>query len=275
MPYGYDASWKTYGPVATGANIWVGAATATPEAIALVPPVPWDASVPRRGIEVASAQWINRSGGAAVVGLGVLFPNTLWRAGQVTAAGVYTDDTVDARDVGADDFPMHTRTDSGSGFTIWSPHRFNIVSVVQGVAGDQVNPVLIVEYWDGTQYVDWVANLYLAADLNTGTGEKNIAFPMPPNWVKGGTGMAVDGYVLRVRQTTGGAGTTNPAATQIHVGRLHAFHMALADDTAYVLTHDQAGFRFPPEGTMLFPYFSVADAANEVTVLARHCIYPD
>ena len=58
-------------------------------------------NVRAEGMALGYFSLLNRSGGAASVGIGVRIPNHLWSAGQwVDATTTYTDDTTDAQDVG-------------------------------------------------------------------------------------------------------------------------------------------------------------------------------
>lgn len=217
-------------------------------------------------IEVGDFSLNNRSGSTTVVGLAVRLPNHRWGAGQVTAAGVFTDDTTDAQDPGADDFSMHNRADSGSGFIIYAETRFNVIGIVQGVAGDQTTPVLLLEYWNGTDWVDIVAANYAADTLNPGdTNERLICFAMPGPWVKGGSGTGVrpNHYNLRLRHTTAGAGTVNPAASQIFVGVSVVLSPEVADDGFFTMVPGNL-LRGDLMGDALFPVFGVAGADNQV-----------
>jgi hypothetical protein len=210
----------------------------------------------------------NRSGAICPVGLAVRLSRHRWGAGQVTAAGVFTDDTTDAQDAGAGDFLMHDRTNSGSGFVIHAECPFNVVSIVQGVAGDQTTPVLLLEVWDGAGWVNIVAANYSDDDLNPGaTNERLIVFPIPSFWVIGGSGTGIrqDRYNLRIRHTHSGAGTVNPQAAQIFVGVSLLLAPAVADGGIANLApqQDLPSHRF---GDALFPIFGTPGYENQVDV---------
>lgn len=257
-----------------GAKKFISAAAATDhgdsQAIVLQPT--------RRSLnafEVGGVRLHNRSGSAAHVGLAVRFPNANWFAGQVTAAGVLTDDTTDAQDPGTGDFSMHNRAESGSGFLVGATERFNILGIIQSAAGDQTAPVLLVEYWNGAAWVDMNAatsSLLIADTLNGGgTGEKVLCWPDPAPWVIGGSGTGVSAtlFNIRVRHTHGGAGTADPVASQLFVGyaRMQVASVASPGQAAFALTE---AMRFPKIGNALFPVFSVAAHANLVEVGVRH-----
>ncbi len=222
------------------------------------------------GIAVGAAALTNRSGAAADCGLAVRLPVGIWEAGQVTSAGAYTADTADAQDADSDDFPLHNRADSGSGFLVGCDVPFNILGIVQSAAGDQIGPTKIVEYWDGAAWVDIVASLLINDGLvAAGTGEKVLCWPLPSTWVAGGSGAGVPGrYNVRVRHTTGGAGTVDPAASQVFVGVAKMLTPGLADKSTASLIRDHE-YLFPRQGEALFPVFSVAHRGNLVEVDVR------
>lgn len=216
---------------------------------------------------------LNRSGSAAVVGVGVRYPIAAWTAGQVTSAGVFTDDTADAQSATTADFPLHDRTNSGSGFLISSTDRFNCLGLVQSAAGDQTTPTKIVELWDGTSWVDLVATLFVSDTLiGGGTGEKLLWWPLPPDgsWVTGGSGTGVPSgsYNARVRHTTVAAGTADPVASQVFVGFGELVSFSLANNTSTLMDRAQQ-LVLPAVGDAIFPVFSVASANNYGAVDVR------
>lgn len=220
---------------------------------------------------VGSATLMNRSASTAHVGLGARLPVGVWTAGQVTAAGVITDDTTDAQNATTADFPMHDRTDSGSGFYVSADLPFNILGIVQSAAGDQTTPVKIVEYWNGSAWTDIVASLLISDTLiGSGTGEKILCWPLPSDWAVGGTGTGMPSgkYNLRVRHTTAGAGTANPVASQVFVGIAKMLFDSLANLTGVTLIRDH-DYIFPPQCSALFPVFSVASQNNIVEADVR------
>mgnify|MGYP001559844312 CR=1 FL=1 len=261
------------GPASAGARKWVSATAVADfgdaQAMAVSPSrrsAIWHA--------VGSALLTNRSGSAATMGLGVRYLNANWFAGQVTAAGALTDDTTDAQDEGTADFPMHDRTDSGSGFLVSCTDRFNILGIIQSTAGDQVAPVRLVEYWNGTAWTDIEATLLIADGLNPGAvNERVLCWPMPLDWVVGGTGTGVSAtrFNLRVRFTTGGAGTVNPQCSQMFVGFAVVLN-ELVGDAGQVNLAREHELRFPRSGRALHPVFSVASRNNLVEVDHRFYI---
>lgn len=232
----------------------------------------------RRGHEIGSVRFINTSGNARDMALAVRLRTTEWVAGQVTAAGVYTDDTTDAQDVGTADFLMHDRTDSGSGFLVGANVPFNCFGLVQAAAGDQTTPVFISEYWNGTAWTDIQASLLIGTATTNllngdGTGEKVHLWDIPAGWVIGGTPTATvpqTTYNMRFRVTHSGAGTADPTASQLFIGVASVHEAALASNAESTYVYDLP-LRFPREGDALFLLIDVADAA--VSAQVQHRFY--
>lgn len=229
-----------------------------------------------QGISVGACTLHNRSGGSVQCGLGARFPVGVWQAGTVTAAGVYTDATTAAQNATVSDFTLHSRADSGSGFILACNSPFNAIGIVQGVAGDQTNPVQKIEYWSGSGTPAWTditagALINDALDANS-TGEKLIVIPEPSDWVTGGSGTGVPTgvYCLRITQTNAGAGTADPKASQVFIGQAMLLLEALADNgvSALVRGHELS---FRGHADALFPIFSTASFASvaEIDVRAR------
>jgi hypothetical protein len=166
---------------------------------------------------------------------------------------------------------MHTRADSGSGFLVGCAVPFNILGIVQSIAGDQVSPVQIIEYWNGSAWTALTAGLLIADTLiGGGTGEKVLCWPTPSDWAVGGTGTGVpaDKYNIRVRHTTSGAGTANPAASQLFVGYAKMQVAEMPDKTSVALVRESE-YLFPPQCDSLWPVFSTAGVGNTVEVDVR------
>ena len=228
----------------------------------------------RSRIGVGSVTWTNRSGSTVVAAVAVRFGVSTWAAGQITAAGAFTDDTEDAQDAGTGDFSMHDRTASGSGFMVSADEKFNILGIVQSAAGDQTTPVLVLEYWNGSAWTN-IASSALINDalIGNGTGEKVLMWPMPANWAKGGSGTGVSStqYNIRVRHTTAAAGSADPVASQIFVGEAKAIVIGITDDNLASMERQPADaeMRFARSGEALFPVFEVANFGNLIEVDAR------
>ena len=76
--------------------------------------------------ELGAVRLVNRSGSNAFAGIGVRYDNAYWVAGQVTAAGVYTDTTPAAQDATTGDFLLwQIALPTGNGFLVGASERFN------------------------------------------------------------------------------------------------------------------------------------------------------
>ena len=193
-------------------------------------------------------------------------------AGQVTAAGVYTDATVAAQDATAGDFTLwQFGIATGNGFLVGASDRFNTLACVQSVAGDQTTPVLKLEYWNGTAWIDSTAALLVVAVLSAGgIGEKLLVWGMASDWAKGGSGTGVPQttFNIRVTHTVAVGGAVNPLASQVFVGWSQLLYPDLAHLTQGVFQYTEP-VRFPRAGVALHGLFSTASLANHVEVQGR------
>src|SRR5262245_51644487 len=230
---------------------------------------------PGPAFEVGSVRLINRSGGAATVGLGVRYGVTTWVAGQVTAAGVYTDATAAAQDATTGDFTLwQLGIATGNGVLVGASARFNTLALIQSVAGDQTTPVLKLEYWNGTAWTDMTTALLITqALLAAGTGEKLLVWGAVADWALGGSGTNVPQtmYNVRVTHTVATAGTANPLASQLFVGWSQLVWPAIADQAIGSFQYMNP-VRFPRQGAALYPLFSVASFANQAEVQYRYAL---
>lgn len=212
----------------------------------------------------------NRSGGAAVVGIGGRFPVDMWTAGQLTAGGVYTDDTVDAQDAGANDFALTTTTNN-DGFAVFGLVPFSIVSLVVGTAAAGGSPAWDLAYTlaDGT----WgtITNAYVVP-LFTSTGEQLIWFEPPTDWAPSvaghGTGVPVGSYGIRCRATTAPNATAG-LATSMVVGKMLFTTEAVADND---ILNNIGGLEIPlpPQCDAICAAISVANSQNRASVDFRY-----
>ena len=228
------------------------------------------------GVAVGFYSLLNRSGGAAYVGLGVRIPNHLWEAGQwVDATTTYTDDTVAAQDRTAADFPLETLTAS-DGFMIASRVPFNAilidVSTASNLAGAP-DPVRAARYSNaaGTGWSALTTILHTAASVEYSTSaETVIAWDVPTDWgvhVSGlGTGTPITRYLINVRATTA-PDTTAGVATAISLYRIY-FLESIANNATKEMNFSPAE-AWMPYGDGLTAFFSVANASNRVTTLVR------
>jgi hypothetical protein len=224
------------------------------------------------GFEVGSVRLVNRSGSLATVGVGVRYRIDSWVAGQVTAAGAYTDATTAAQDATAGDFVLwQLGIATGNGFLVGASERFNTVSLIQSVAGDQTTPVLKLEYWNGTAWTDLTAALLVTqALLASGLGEKLLVWGLPADWARGGSGTGVPQttYNVRVTHTVATGGAANPTASQVFVGQSQLVFPDVANGGQGSFAYN-AAVRFSRLGTALYPVFSVAAFGNIVELQYR------
>ena len=210
------------------------------------------------------------------VGIGFRLRNDQWKAGQWTEVGsVFTDDTVDAQDIGASDFALETTT-ANDGFVILSAVPFNWVSVNVGTAGIGAGTVGAVRYSNavgsgwvtlGTnQTFDASDNFTRTAGVNFAAGENVFAWHPPLNWGKtrGLTGISDGWYALNVRATT--APTTAALATALEIGTLVAVGNVDDDGT---FGQEQA-YHWEPFGDAIVAYFSTLNIGHSVQVEYRH-----
>lgn len=170
-------------------------------------------------------------------GIGFRWANRTWNAGQWTEVGsVFTDDTTDAQDLGADDFALETTT-VNDGFVILATRPFSWVSINVTTAGAATANTHTVRYsnfagtgWTAVDadstFTDTFTN---AADY--AAGEILFTWSPPDNWgrvVSIGT-VPAGYYALNVRATVvAGAAAL---AGSIEVGNLMAVNAVAANGT--------------------------------------------
>src|SRR5574341_1514844 len=205
-----------------------------------------------RGVRIAHQQWgcggaqvQNRAGGSAVVGVGVHIDPSQWVAGFWTnGTSTFTDDTTDAQDADAADFPMETANTDGYGQLSGCRHQFNIIGYNVGTAAaSATNTVRVLEYsrsdgtWDGIVTNVWYVGPITGANA-WATGERAVWSPIPADWVPmtaahvplaTGGELLLGLYGIRIRATTSPT-TTAAAATQLVLGRMHLTQEADTDN---------------------------------------------
>lgn len=226
----------------------------------------------REGIALRRFELHNRSGSTASVGIGFRLNNRSWVAGQFTNAGVFTDDTTDAQDAGANDFVMGTDA-ANDGFVIAAPVPFSWFSVNVGTAevdaGGAAVPDHAVRYSDsaGTGWTALGAGSAFTDDFtltNTvlTTGAKEFVWMPPSDWgqVVSLGGIPPGWYAINVTTAQAEAGDTSALATAIEVGTLLCVE-AVADNGIY---EQELTTMYEPLADALVAYFSVAGAGNRV-----------
>lgn len=212
----------------------------------------------------------NRSGGSAYVGIGGRLPQSLWTAGQIVAAGSYTDDTMDAQDAGANDFALTTTTNN-DGFGVFGLVPFSIVSIIVGTAAAGGSPAWDLAYTKAGGSWGTITNAYVSP-LFTSTGEQLIWFEPPTDWAPAeaghGTGVPTGQYGIRVRATTAPNATAG-LATNIVVGRMMLTTEGVADN-AVLNNIGGVEIPLPPQFDAICAAISTADPQNRASVSWRY-----
>lgn len=212
----------------------------------------------------------NRSGGAAVVGVGGRIPQSLWTAGQIVAAGAFTDDTVDAQDADANDFALTTLTNN-DGFGIFCQVPFNIASIIVGTAAAGGSPAWDLAYTLAGGTWGTITNAYVAP-LFTATGEQLIWFEAPTDWARAeaghGTGVTVGSFGIRCRATTAPNATAG-LATNIVLGYMVLSTEAVADN-AVLNNIGGEEIALPPQCDAICAAISTANSQNRASVSWRY-----
>lgn len=231
----------------------------------------------------------NRSGGAAVCGIGGRIPPALWTMGFWTnanyAAGtVYTDDTADAQSAAAGDVNLDTVATANDGFVIGCDIPFNLVgfNVSQASTTTTVWEVRYSIASVGTgltnNYSAALTNLYVAPAFGAGnTGEQIIWFEPPADWAKVTAANAIANrygatvpsqYLLLVRSTTA-PDTTRGQITQAQLGRIFMSTENVADND---LLNNIGGVELalPPQCDALAACISVANPQNRIDLKYRY-----
>ena len=190
----------------------------------------------RFGLGFGSIQ--NRTGATIVCGIGGRVHPTHWKAGQwVNATTTFTDDTVDAQDVGANDFPLETLT-ANDGFLVASLRPINAICLDIGTAGVGTGPVRTIEYSIAGGSWAPITNALIPplAASHWAVGEALILWQHPsdlaPMVAGHGTGVPVGWYGYRFRSTTP-PGTTAAVANSMSVAEIILPIEGLADNNIY------------------------------------------
>lgn len=236
----------------------------------------------------------NRSGSAAVVGIGGRIASSLWTFrtwddSEYAAGTVYTNETTDAQDSDTGDVNLDTVGTNNDGFAIGCDIPFNLGSLVISQAG--ANGAGYQVYYSiesaGTGFSNnfaEITNLYVAPDFST-TGEKLIWFDPPPNWHKatldtlvvnrhGRSDLQVNGLVppeqyLLVVKATSAPDTTRAQMTICTLGSMVMTKEAVADN-AVINNIGGVEVQLPPQCDAIMSAISVANASNRATVFYRY-----
>ena len=226
------------------------------------------------GVAVGFYSLLNRSGGAAYVGLGVRIPNHYWIAGQWDDSGgpSYISDTADAQDRDADDFALETLT-INDGFVVASRVSFNaiLIDVTTASALAVGDPVRAARYSDsaGTGWSALTTILHTAAAVEYSTSaETVIAWDVPTDWglTTGLVEIPNGYYAVNVRATTT-PDTTAGLANSLSLYRFY-FLESIANNATKEMNFSPAE-AWMPYGDAVSSFFSTANASNRVTALLR------
>lgn len=238
-----------------------------------VPPL-LGGSVMPCALDIAWAQLQFRGAGTPEVGIGGRLHNDGWRAYTMTGAGVLADDTIDAQDAGANDFPMEVSNDNNSGFLVASPYKFNCLSILIGTASVGGTPVRALKY---SGPAGWVTISNPLVPPVTGghwaTGENLIFWEAPQNWTPltvalHGTGVPEGWYGVEIISTTAPT-TTAAVATSLSVASVKAWKDIAATSGIFTLAPANGTLHIDAPCDALVGVTSVAHDANQWSALVK------
>lgn len=228
----------------------------------------------------------NRSGGAAVVGIGGRIPTALWSWGFWTdanyAAGtVYADDTVDAQDSGAGDVNLDTVATNNDGFVIGCDIPFSIASLQisqassAGTAWKLYYSITSAGTGLSSNFTE-ITNPYVAPSFGS-TGEQLIWFEPPTDWAKVTSATAIvnkhgltvpSQYLLLVKSTTA-PNATRGTMSLATLGRMLMTTEAVADND---VLNNLGGLELPlpPQCDAICAAISTANPQNRVSTQFRY-----
>ena len=236
------------------------------------------AYVSREGCAIRRYTLQNRSGGTVNAGIGFRLANNYWRAGQITAAGVYSDDTVDAQDLGANDFILGGDA-VNDGFVILSDVPFGWVSINVGTAevdaaGADMDHAVSYSNSAGTGWTSLGSNAALTDQFTTtngvyAAGALDFVWLPPSDWgkVTGISSVPNGFYALRVLAASTAASDTAGLATAIEIGTLKGIE-AISDNS--LMSSAQEAWQ-EHHADAVVAYFSTANAGNYVIAEVTTC----
>lgn len=228
----------------------------------------------------------NRSGGAAVVGIGGRIPTSLWSWGfwddsEYAAGTVYADDTTDAQDSDTGDVNLDTVATNNDGFVIGCDIPFSIASLqisqasANGTAWKLYYSIASAGNGFSSNFTE-ITNAYVAPSFGS-TGEQLIWFEPPTDWIKVPTATAVANkhgatvpsqYLILVKSTTA-PNTTRGLMSLATLGRMLLTTEAVADNA---VLNNIGGLELPlpPQCDAICAAISVADPQNRASVQFRY-----
>lgn len=128
--------------------------------------------------------------------------------------GVFTDETTDANDAGADDVVLIPASPAiNDAFYVGASRRFHEVEVNVGTAG--TGNVVTWEYYNGSTWAA-LAGVTDGTSNFTVTGTSTVSFTLPSDWATTTVNAVGPYYYVRARVTT--AGSTTALGTQVWIG---------------------------------------------------------
>lgn len=223
---------------------------------------------------VAGLDLQNRSGSTIVAGLAGRLPVSLWKAGQVTAAGAWTDDTTNAQSNTSDAFLLGTGGSANSGIIVLSRIPFNVLSVVtttQATAGTTFD----LSYSTGTSTWTTITGALVAPDWTPAAGEQLVCWPKPGgDWAvvttSHATGLPTDGagwYGIRIRETANN--TAAGKARVLVLGIAYGLVNGLANSLIESVNPGEGELWLAPQVDGLAALCSVAADGNGAAVRYR------
>lgn len=227
----------------------------------------------------------NRSGGAAVVGIGGRIPTSLWTMGFWTdanyAAGtVYADDTADAQSAASGDVNLATVGTNNDGFMVGCDIPFSIVSL-QVTQAALNNAVWKLYYSIATQGAGFgsnfteITNAYVMPSFGA-TGEQLIWFEPPIDWVKASPATAIinrhgatvpSQYLILAKATTA-PDTSRGQISLATVGRMVMTTENVADNDILSNIGGKETY-LPPQCDGVCAAISVANIQNRADIKYR------
>lgn len=212
--------------------------------------------------------------------IGVRIPNWLWGAGLYVASGTtFTDDTTDWQDTGTGDFALSSTSTNDDGFIVYSPVKFNLITINVGTASSGTSQTAAITFSSGAG--TWSAMptaSMLAAFTGAATfypiGENIIYFKEPALWGKTtgaeAVGLPSGMYAVKVAATTaattsGGLGNSAEVWRMYLPSQIKNDGTGLLADGAIIELPGQLGAIAMPYGDALGVYSTVSTNSNYVT----------
>jgi len=266
-------------------NLWLGTPRTARDVVPItaglpIGSVPTDADFTPSGLSrgrlrVIMAKLLVVTSSAA--GFVHMLPDRAWSAGQLDAAGTFTDDTTDAQDIEIDDFGLFTTT-ANDGFVVAASIPFNVLSIDQTTASAGGSPIFDYAYWGrpttglASASDAWVVvTPVVSASFTAAADERLVVLPVPfrapvaTTVASPGGGIPPARYAVRVRATTAPS-TTGGSAARIYVGRSVYWQTSVTANTTISLNEGGEGGRVFDGGVAFGGFIGTAAANNMLYV---------